>query len=543
MNYTPDTFSLDTSGNRGVNFVSSNVDLGGALIIKARLGDDIRCIPIHNEDLTYDDLLLMMQRVFRGKLSNTDDITIKYKDEDGDLVTIFDSSDLSFARSMSRIIKITLFVNGVPRPLEHSLVAEFRRELTELRDRVNYLLNRLDTSGEGDSTTGGQQQDTDQKRPKGVPEQPPGMTLPQPKPIPEVKMFDPLAPEKQQPDSSTVAMSGQLYPSSTADTDASSQVTVPQSNLKPPKKITPIAPAKSNLQSQTNIAPTAPANSVAPADASSQVNVPQSNLKPKKKNTPIAPAKSNLQSQTNIAPTAPANSVAPADASSQVNVPQSNLKPKKKNTPIAPAKSNLQSQTNIAPTAPANSVAPADASSQVNVPQSNLKPKKKNTPIAPAKSNLQSQTNIAPTAPANSVAPASYTQPQQYAPQAAQAGTATQQSYAPTSNQTHSNYPGGGATPAYSSSQSYSSQSSQQQPGYPPQSQNYAAAGMTAYSNTTQTQTQQYPAGYQPQLHPQQQQPAPQGGYGANQWYPSNQPYPQQPGYSQYYNYQQQPPY
>lgn len=81
MNYTPETFSLGTSGNRGVNFVSSNVDLGGALIIKARLGDDIRCIPIHNEDLTYDDLLLMMQRVFRGKLSNTDDITIKYKDE------------------------------------------------------------------------------------------------------------------------------------------------------------------------------------------------------------------------------------------------------------------------------------------------------------------------------------------------------------------------------------------------------------------------------------------------------------------------------
>lgn len=61
--------------------MSSNVDLGGVLIIKARLGDDIRCIPIHNEDITYDDLLLMMQRVFRGKLSNTDDITIKYKDE------------------------------------------------------------------------------------------------------------------------------------------------------------------------------------------------------------------------------------------------------------------------------------------------------------------------------------------------------------------------------------------------------------------------------------------------------------------------------
>ena len=61
--------------------MGGNVDLSGTLIIKARLGDDIRCIPIHNEDLTYDDLLLMMQRVYRGKLSNTDDITIKYKDE------------------------------------------------------------------------------------------------------------------------------------------------------------------------------------------------------------------------------------------------------------------------------------------------------------------------------------------------------------------------------------------------------------------------------------------------------------------------------
>ena len=59
---------------------------------------------------------------------------------------------------------IIFSVNGVPRPL----VAEFRRELTEVRDRVNYLLNRLDTSGEGDSTAGGQQQDTDQKRPKGL---------------------------------------------------------------------------------------------------------------------------------------------------------------------------------------------------------------------------------------------------------------------------------------------------------------------------------------------------------------------------------------
>lgn len=56
-------------------------DLSGKIIIKVQLGDDIRRIPIHNEAITYDELLLMMQRVFKGKLFASDDITIKYKDE------------------------------------------------------------------------------------------------------------------------------------------------------------------------------------------------------------------------------------------------------------------------------------------------------------------------------------------------------------------------------------------------------------------------------------------------------------------------------
>ena len=57
------------------------MDLSGKLIIKVQLGDDIRLIPIHNEDITYDELLLMMQRVFRGRISSTDEVVIKYKDE------------------------------------------------------------------------------------------------------------------------------------------------------------------------------------------------------------------------------------------------------------------------------------------------------------------------------------------------------------------------------------------------------------------------------------------------------------------------------
>jgi protein TFG len=122
------------------------MDLSGKLIIKAQLGDDIRRIPIHNEDITYDELVLMMQRVYRGKLNSSDEVTIKYKDEDGDLITIFDSADLTYAIQCSRILRLTLFVNGQPLPLESDDVKHIRKELQSIRNRVNHLLDHLELS-------------------------------------------------------------------------------------------------------------------------------------------------------------------------------------------------------------------------------------------------------------------------------------------------------------------------------------------------------------------------------------------------------------
>lgn len=63
------------------------MDLSGKVIIKVQLGEDIRRIPIHNEAITYDELVLMMQRIFVGKLNANDDIAIKYKDE-GELLLL-----------------------------------------------------------------------------------------------------------------------------------------------------------------------------------------------------------------------------------------------------------------------------------------------------------------------------------------------------------------------------------------------------------------------------------------------------------------------
>ncbi|XP_049857761.1 protein TFG-like [Schistocerca gregaria] len=142
----------------------THLDLSGKLIIKAQLGDDVRRIPIHNEAITYDELVLMMQRVFRGKLSSSDEILLKYKDEDGDLVTIFDSSDLAFAVQYSRILKLQVLVGGEAalrtKGLPPSQVSTVRKELQEIRDRVNYLLDTIEprtvevTSSTSDSRTG-----------------------------------------------------------------------------------------------------------------------------------------------------------------------------------------------------------------------------------------------------------------------------------------------------------------------------------------------------------------------------------------------------
>jgi protein TFG len=136
--------SNSTASFTAVNDEFSHLDLSGKLIIKVQLGDDIRRIPIHNEEITYDELLVMMQRVFRGKLESNDEVLIKYRDEDNDLITIFDSSDLSFAIQCSRILKITLFVNGQPMPLETDEVKLIRKELQQIRNRCNYLLDRLE---------------------------------------------------------------------------------------------------------------------------------------------------------------------------------------------------------------------------------------------------------------------------------------------------------------------------------------------------------------------------------------------------------------
>lgn len=122
------------------------MDLTGMLIIKARVGEDIRRVPIHNEDITYDELLLMLQRLFPQHINSKDEVLLKYKDEDGDLITIADGSDLVYAKAYNRTLNITIFVKGRDIPaLNMSSVRSIRSELTIIRDRINRLLEKVES--------------------------------------------------------------------------------------------------------------------------------------------------------------------------------------------------------------------------------------------------------------------------------------------------------------------------------------------------------------------------------------------------------------
>ena len=71
---------MDGSDSKGVSFLHVG-NLSGKLIVKAQLGSDLRVLPVYNEEITYDELLLMFQRVFGGRLKSSDEVTLKYKDQ------------------------------------------------------------------------------------------------------------------------------------------------------------------------------------------------------------------------------------------------------------------------------------------------------------------------------------------------------------------------------------------------------------------------------------------------------------------------------
>lgn len=69
------TLIMAGKGNYNYSAVS------GPVVLKVRMGDDVRRIPNLNEDLTFDELVLMLNRIYRSRLAADDELTVKYLDE------------------------------------------------------------------------------------------------------------------------------------------------------------------------------------------------------------------------------------------------------------------------------------------------------------------------------------------------------------------------------------------------------------------------------------------------------------------------------
>lgn len=80
---------------------------------------------------------------------------------DGDLITIFESNDLAFAIQCSRILKLQILLNSDLKndsvsALPSSEVSSLKKQLRNIRDQVNKLLDSIDVSENkhGGSTLG-----------------------------------------------------------------------------------------------------------------------------------------------------------------------------------------------------------------------------------------------------------------------------------------------------------------------------------------------------------------------------------------------------
>jgi hypothetical protein len=126
------------------------------LIIKGICGKEIRRIPIWNRDITYDELCLMMSRIFKEQLgSNIKNMVLHYVDEENDHITLADDVDLIHAKEQcGEMLKILVydqerlsFVKQLHQEDDHysallstGTIRQFRNELLALKYRVDHLI-------------------------------------------------------------------------------------------------------------------------------------------------------------------------------------------------------------------------------------------------------------------------------------------------------------------------------------------------------------------------------------------------------------------
>lgn len=121
------------------------MDLDGKIVFKVKLDSEIKKIVIHNEDINFNELLLMMQRIFSDKIKPNDEFSIKYTDEENDLITLANDSDVSLALQDSKILKLTLFLKEESEESSEEALkpSEIVSELQKIRMSIDRFLEKF----------------------------------------------------------------------------------------------------------------------------------------------------------------------------------------------------------------------------------------------------------------------------------------------------------------------------------------------------------------------------------------------------------------
>eukprot|EP00127_Corallochytrium_limacisporum_P005731 Clim_evm110s210 gene=Clim_evmTU110s210 len=86
--------------------------LQGKLAIKVRLNGQHKRVILHSDDVAYDDLLLMVQRLYPKDVGANDELKLYYKDDEGDWINLESDDDLYVARTLDHRLYVDVHLAG-----------------------------------------------------------------------------------------------------------------------------------------------------------------------------------------------------------------------------------------------------------------------------------------------------------------------------------------------------------------------------------------------------------------------------------------------
>ncbi|KAI6649058.1 Protein TFG [Oopsacas minuta] len=112
----------------------------GNVLLKIECRDEIRCRSV-SEDYGWEDLQYMVQQLFTGQISPRDPMTLKFKDPDGDWVTMGGEDEFNLAKQLTP--KLHLSVSQKKLDKQDIPIPQLRSELVRLRDEINRVLELI----------------------------------------------------------------------------------------------------------------------------------------------------------------------------------------------------------------------------------------------------------------------------------------------------------------------------------------------------------------------------------------------------------------